>query len=77
MSKQELEQKDLLIKASMELVKKQNAKLDFIEKRLKRQDRIINEYLKINKELEDEIQDYREISKLISKEYQKNLKELS
>jgi len=80
MIKQELEQtikqKELLLNACKDLIKKQNDKLLFIEKRLSRQNRIINEYIQINEELKNEILEYRNIEKEINKKYLNLLKEI-
>jgi len=70
------EKEKLFLSAMKDLTKQQSSKIDFINKRLSRQNRIIKEYDKINKELEKECSEFNNIMKKITKEYNKQLKNI-
>lgn len=66
---------ELLFSAMKNLTKQQSFKMDFIEKKMSKQNRIIREYEKINKELEKECEEFKNIMKQVTKEYNKQLKD--
>jgi phosphoenolpyruvate carboxylase len=65
---------ELLFSAMQNLTKQQSFKMNYIEKKISRQNRIIREYEKINIELEKECEEFRNIMKQVTKEYNKQLK---